>query len=448
MAIDAQKQKNAAASQGNAEITKANEEIKAEIEKIKAAGVSVKNTGTQTATGTALTADKNSQLQLMDEISKRLSQLKTSNSLSTHEVVQNLNLGQETSATLTVQSNNSTSTKIAPAVGEDNKSLSTYAIQVQPTAGTKELTVTATYSNLNKSSYTDNNGVTHKIAKIVAKYHAYNMASDYANPNLQINQQPQEGFWYNGFSNVDAEYTFYDENGQVIKFGKNAWLTVLSLNSGMDSLSSTAKTGDTIPGGYGGGWRVEGVNGDGDVNFKTLDGSTVTVHNDGWAYSDGGNDRIAIGYGKNEGKFAVQYDNDLYEVSRNNDGHWKLGKLLVHNDKGINWQDVWDSGYEYWDDATRDSRYAGATVGDIKEGTSTVKLSYVTSYANSNAGGVVWAMMSTIIPPTPAIQYHLYSAEAPSTSSVSYHYNETTTIPVKTPVIPIVSRFFGNGMST
>lgn len=428
-AIAAQKQKNAAASQGNAEITKANEEIKAEIEKIKAAGVSVKNTGTQTATGTALTADKNSQLQLMDEISKRLSQLKTSNSLSTHEVVQNLNLGQETSATLTVQSNNSTSTKIAPAVGEDNKSLSTYAIQVQPTAGTKELTVTATYSNLNKSSYTDNNGVTHKIAKIVAKYHAYNMASDYANPNLQINQQPQEGFWYNGFSNVDAEYTFYDENGQVIKFGKNAWLTVLSLNSGMDSLSSTAKTGDTIPGGYGGGWRVEGVNGDGDVNFKTLDGSTVTVHNDGWAYSDGGNDRIAIGYGKNEGKFAVQYDNDLYEVSRNNDGHWKLGKLLVHNDKGINWQDVWDSGYEYWDDATRDSRYAGATVGDIKEGTSTVKLSYVTSYANSNAGGVVWAMMSTIIPPTPAIQYHLYSAEAPSTSSVSYHYNVANITP-------------------
>ena len=361
----------------------------------------------------------------MDKISKQLSQIKSSNSLSTQNVVQNLDLGQETNATLTVNSSNSTSTKIAPVVGEDHKSLSTYAIQVQPTNGNNELTVTATYSNLSKSSYTDNNGVTHKIAKIVAKYHAYNTASDVSNPNLQINQQPQEGFWYNGFGDVNAEYTFYDENGQVITIGKNAWLAVLSLNSGMDGLSSTAKTGDTIPGGYGGGWRVEGVNGDGTVNFKTLDGSTVTVHDDGWAFSDGGNDRIAVGYGNNEGKFAVQYDHDLYEVSRNNDGHWKLGNLLVHDDNGINWQDVWDSGYEYWDDATRDSRYAGATVGDIKEGTSTVKLTYSTNFANSSAGGIVWAMMSTIIPPTPAVEYHLYSAKAPSTSSVSYHYNVT-----------------------
>lgn len=421
----AQKQKNSAATQSNAEITKANDEIKAEIDKIKAAGISVKNTGTQIATGSTLTTDKNSQLQLMDKVSKQLSQIKSSNSLSTQNVVQNLDLGQETNATLTVNSSNSTSTKIAPVVGEDHKSLSTYAIQVQPTNGNNELTVTATYSNLSKSSYTDNNGVTHKIAKIVAKYHAYNKASDVSNPNLQINQQPQEGFWYNGFGDVDAEYTFYDENGQVITIGKNAWLAVLSLNSGMDGLSSTAKTGDTIPGGYGGGWRVEGVNGDGTVNFKTLDGSTVTVHDDGWAFSDGGNDRIAVGYGNNEGKFAVQYDHDLYEVSRNNDGHWKLGNLLVHDDNGINWQDVWDSGYEYWDDATRDSRYAGATVGDIKEGTSTVKLTYSTNFANSSAGGIVWAMMSTIIPPTPAVEYHLYSAKAPSTSSVDYHYNVT-----------------------
>ena len=421
-AIDAQKQKNAAASQGNAEITKANDEIKAEIEKIKAAGVSVKNTGTQTATGTALTTDKNSQLQLMDEISKRLSQLKTSNSLSTQEVVQNLDLGQETSATLTVQSNNSTSTRIAPVVGEDNKSLSTYAIQVQPNAGVDELTVTATYSNLSKSSYTDNNGTTHKIAKIVAKYHAYNKATNYGTSNLQINQQPQEGFWYNGFNTVDVEYTFYDENGQVITIGKNAWLAVLSLNSSGPDVPENAKPGDVLSGGYSG-WRVEGVSGDGDVNFKTLDGSTVTVHDDGWAYSDGGNDGIRIGYGKSEGKFATIRGNDLYEVTRNSNGNWVLGNVIVHDDNGINWQDVWDSGYEEWDDATRDSRYAGATVGDVKEGTSTIKLTYVTNYADSSAGGNTWAMMSTIIPPTPAIQYHLYSAEAPSTTSVDFHYN-------------------------
>ena len=366
-----------------------------------------------------MTTDKNSQLQLIDEVSKRLSQLKTSNSLSTQDVVQNLDLGQETDATLTVESSNSTSTKIAPVVGEDNKSLSTYAIQVQPNAGVDELTVTATYSNLSKSSYTDNNGTTHKIAKIVAKYHAYNKAANYGTSNLQINQQPQEGFWYNGFNTVDVEYTFYDENGQVITIGKNAWLAVLSLNSSGPILED-AKTGVALAGGYNGGWRVEGVNGDGDVNFKTLDGSTVTVHDDGWAYSDGGNDGIVIGYGNNEGKFAARDDNDLYEATRNSNGNWVLGKLLVHDDKGINWQDVWDSGYEYWDEATRDSRYAGATVGDVKEGTSTIKLTYVTNYADSSVGGNTWAMMSTIIPPTPAVEYHLYSTP---TTSVNYHYN-------------------------
>lgn len=334
--------------------------------------------------------------------------------------MQNLDLGQETDATLTVESSNSTSTRIAPVVGEDNKSLSTYAIYVQPNADVNELTVTATYNNLSKSSYIDNNGTTHKIAKIVAKYHAYNKAANYGTPNLQINQQPQEGFWYNGFNTVDVEYTFYDENGQVITIGKNAWLAVLSLNSSGPDVPENAKHGDVLSGGYSG-WRVEGVSGDGDVNFKTLDGSMVTVHDDGWAYSDAGTDSIRIGYGKNEGKFAIQSGNDLYEATRNSNGNWVLGNLIVHDDNGINWQDIWDSGYEYWDDATRDSRYAGAVVGDVKEGTSTIKLTYVTNYAV--AGGNTWAMMSTIIPPTPAVEYHLYSAEAPSTSSVSYHYN-------------------------
>ena len=144
----------------------------------------------------------------------------------------------------------------------------------------------------------------------------------------------------------------------------------------------------------------------------------VTVHDDGWAFSDVGTDKIQIGYGKNEGKFALVSGTKLYEVTRNGNS-WVVGDLITENANGIGWQDVWDNGYEYWDDATRDSRYAGATVGDIKEGTSTVKLSFATNYYG-NTSGWTWAMVSTIIPPTPAVQYHLYLA---STSSVDYHYN-------------------------
>ena len=348
----------------------------------------------------------------MADIADRLNKQKTANSLSTQDVVQNLDLGQETDANLTVDAKNTV--KEEPRVGEDNKALSTYSITVYPESGSNEITATATYTNLSKSSYTDNNGVLHKIAKIVVKYHAYNKTVNFSgDPVLWINQQPQEGFWYGGFNNADAEYTFYDENGNTITFGKNAWLAVSSLNDG--GPDGDFKTGDTVSGQ---GWRTEGVNGDGTVSFKTLDSSMVTVHDDGWAFSDVGTDKIQIGYGKNEGKFALVSGTKLYEVTRNGNS-WVVGDLITENANGIGWQDVWDNGYEYWDDATRDSRYAGATVGDIKEGTSTVKLSFATNYYG-NTSGWTWAMVSTIIPPTPAVQYHLYSA---STSSVDYHYN-------------------------
>ena len=354
----------------------------------------------------------------MADIADRLNKQKTANSLSTQDVVQNLDLGQETDANLTVDAKNTV--KEEPRVGEDNKALSTYSITVYPESGSNEITATATYTNLSKSSYTDNNGVLHKIAKIVVKYHAYNKTANFSgDPVLWINQQPQEGFWYGGFNNADAEYTFYDENGNTITFGKNAWLAVSSLNDG--GPDGDFKTGDTVSGQ---GWRTEGVNGDGTVSFKTLDSSMVTVHDDGWAFSDVGTDKIQIGYGKNEGKFALVSGTKLYEVTRNGNS-WVVGDLITENANGIGWQDVWDNGYEYWDDATRDSRYAGATVGDIKEGTSTVKLSFATNYYG-NTSGWTWAMVSTIIPPTPAVQYHLYSA---STSSVDYHYNVAKVTP-------------------
>ena len=401
-----------AQKQENSAVDSANAAIKAEIDKIKAAGVAVKDTGSQTIDSKSIEADKNNQLQQMADIADRLNKQKTANSLSTQDVVQNLDLGQETDANLTVDAKNTV--KEEPRVGEDNKALSTYSITVYPESGSNEITATATYTNLSKSSYTDNNGVLHKIAKIVVKYHAYNKTANFSgDPVLWINQQPQEGFWYGGFNNADAEYTFYDENGNTITFGKNAWLAVSSLNDG--GPDGDFKTGDTVSGQ---GWRTEGVNGDGTVSFKTLDSSMVTVHDDGWAFSDVGTDKIQIGYGKNEGKFALVSGTKLYEVTRNGNS-WVVGDLITENANGIGWQDVWDNGYEYWDDATRDSRYAGATVGDIKEGTSTVKLSFATNYYG-NTSGWTWAMVSTIIPPTPAVQYHLYSA---STSSVDYHYN-------------------------
>ena len=409
-AVDAQKQENSAANSANAAIN-------AEIDKVKAVGVAVKKTGNQTADSKSIEADKNNQLQQMAKIADRLNKLKATNSLSTQELIQNLDLGEEDNANLTVDGKNTV--KGDPVAGADNNRLSTYSITVNPENNSNEVTTTATYTNLSKSSYTDSNGVLHKIAKIVVKYHAYNKTASYdGTPYLQINQQPQEGFWYFGFNKVDAEYTFYDENGNTITIGKNAWLTVSSLNNG--GPDGDFKTGDTIPGGQG--YRQESVNGDGTVHFRTLDGSTVVAHDDGWTFSDVGNDKIRVGYGRKEGKFALLSGDNLtklYEVTRNGNS-WVVGNLIAEDANGISPQDVWNSGYEEWDEATNDSRYAGATVGDIKEGSTTFKLSFATNYYGANNGGT-WAMVSTIIPPTPAVQYHLYS---PSTSSVSYHYNK------------------------
>ena len=64
-----------------------------------------------------------------------------------------------------------------------------------------------TYTNLTNSSYTDSNGVKHKIAKIVFTY------SDLSHNNLRENglstfvtyNDPAQGFWYNGSNGVTVQ---------------------------------------------------------------------------------------------------------------------------------------------------------------------------------------------------------------------------------------------------
>ena len=104
------------------------------------------------------------------------------------------------------------------------------------------------------------------------------------------------------------------------------------------------------------------------------------------------------------GEYIIKYKplSHSYTVSRNSDGTFTL-----------------------FTDINRDNN----TIGYDSNG--------VPNHWRPGWGGESWKQNLSI--PTPPTR---------KTSSVSYHYNETTTIPVKTPVIPIVSRFFGNGMST
>lgn len=93
-----------------------------------------------------------------------------------------------------------------------------------------------TYNNLQNSSYRN-----HNISKIVLTLS--NMTG--VNPNrhtgqLTISGQPIGGLNYDGMG-TDINYHFYDENGNLINFGDDAYLTVGSLNGRGHDATNTEK---------------------------------------------------------------------------------------------------------------------------------------------------------------------------------------------------------------
>lgn len=250
---------------------------------------------------------------------------------------------------------------------------------------------TITYSNLHHSYYKST-----KISKIVATYsNVINNTSSEGDhgpqrSNLVIWANPYDGFWYNSASRVTVDYSYYDENGNIIDIrgddasGGGAWITVGSLNSGNK--------------------RTEGVKLDSSGKAYGFYNSTVSVHDGNWLYSDEANEK---------------FDGS---VSASGKG---LSQLITDDNK--NWDDKLNTPLAY----------LGAGVFNVSG--NNIKLTFTTDRTDATKfnGNTTWATISTTIvkddsgievPAKPSVDYH-YNAVAPSPendTNIGYGYNKLT----------------------
>ena len=400
-AIDAQKQENS-------EATATNEKLKAKLVEAKSLGININQNGT-------VTVDSNTSASLqaqIDAIQKMIDNAKNSNTsdtISSSNIVQNLNLAIEKDARVSVAIKNANGQNVsvqeAKGVGFSSSNSTTPSYYIDAPNGTvKPITVQAEYTNLSKSSYTDNNGVVHKIAKIVAQYTVSPQslvagtgingsglgstegkgANDTAHL-LMVNSDPADGIWYAGKTigdntmQVDANYKYYDENGNQITFGNNAWVAFGSINRGKN-----------YAGEFPGKTEMVGTSNSSNITLKQLTGSSIKLHtnSDGsvYAYGDTAIDDD-----------VVHDDGSVTQATNQGGGNW---------DGPLN--------YKY--------AYHGAVVGLITPGSNEINVTYKANYHNWSAGEWqgIWVTMQTIIPQTPTVNYQTYVAKD---SSVSYHYN-------------------------
>lgn len=238
----------------------------------------------------------------------------------------------------------------------------------------------ATYTNLDDDNYyTDQDGSKHKIAKIVRTFS--NIGQDknaindpntntYGQTSVEVFQNPRMGLTYTGHY-ITVHDDYYNETGQKINITDHAYVTLASLNNWV----STNVAGTDAP------W-IKQENDNFHVEKATtpskkvyaLNGSSVTVHDDGWAYSD-----------------------------KNNGWYWDPN---ANNGKGANigdssWTDpnLWDKSNEHGG-----HEYYGAAIADAADnGGITINFRYDEAYhPNKQPGDAnMWATIDTTIPATP-----------------------------------------------
>ena len=127
----------------------------------------------------------------------------------------------------------------------------------------------ATYTNLHGITY-DNQPIS-KIEVTFSNWHYSNNAWDPSNlgPSIQIGNNFASGFTYKHAAHLDANIKMYDANGKQITFNKQSLLTFGSLNSGGSDSNYTESVQLLSHG-----------------KAYTIPGSSVSVHNGSWLYSD------------------------------------------------------------------------------------------------------------------------------------------------------------------
>lgn len=290
--------------------------------------------------------------------------------MSTAEIVQALELGREPQAKVSVSQLKGTAGRIDTNMTQNTDSTS-YEYYITP--GATGVVLVATYTNLQHSYYTDDNGNKHNIAKIVRTFSDLTKQNwisswDYlknpennANPYLWIYDDPTDGFWYYYASGVTVTDQYFDEYGNPVNLNDDAWLAVTSLNNiggTADQIANNAHVEQVTP--LSGGQSY------------ALLGSSVTNHN-GTLYADLNN---TSGTGMN-------------------DGHW---------------------------DSKGSEEYYGA--GLVKLSSGTTSLRFTTHRDPTFTGATpsnVWATTTTILPVTPGPD----KPSVPRYSTVHYHNDVT-----------------------
>lgn len=318
----------------------------------------------------------------------------TGSVISTGNVKQALKLGNESTAKLNVSINNSMWNQSSqPWNSKGTVDPYEYIAPLNSYSGD---ILTATYTNLQKSSYTDSNNIVHRITKMIVTFSdvvpdnsAYTHNAKVF-PNdciLTVSSNPRYGFHYSHIKSLNVNYQFYDQDGNLVSFEPNsAYMAITSLNN---SGKQRDQWGFNI-------YKREKVNLLSSGKLYALYGSAITVHSDG-LYSDRGID------------FDIVHS----------DGSHTSGTAASASNTINNWDGV--DQYEYY----------GTGLAEI-EG-SNVKLQFSKDLIedtsmNDMYGDYVWATTTTIIPQTPGPtlpRYTTNTVQKPvhQVANVSYHSN-------------------------
>lgn len=188
---------------------------------------------------------------------------------------------------------------------------------------------------------------------------------------MWIYDDPTDGFWYMYSTGVTVTDQYFDENGNPVNLGDDAWLAVTSLNNSGHNDAKTEISSNT---------HIEKATPISGGTAYGLLGSSIT--------NNGGS---------------------LYSVQNNSDG------------TGLN-----DG--KNWDQANNTNRYYGTGLIKLNGSQNTIRF----STENSDSPTIhpayrVWATTTTIVPETPGPKYKGPKPPQLKTSNVHYHYDTPST---------------------
>ena len=300
------------------------------------------------------------------------------NGVSAADVQQQLTLGREPNASYTVLSSYSKSIPTADYLftnDVDSKEATEITLPNENESGTVAV---ITYTGLQNSYYTDNNGIKHKISKIVRSFSNTTTRQDKKEHTLWIYSDPTDGFWYNGISGVTVNDQYYDANGSPIIINQGTgYLAITSLNAW-----------------YGKNWGPDGVALTGDP-----------LHVEKVAPLSGGQAVALLG------SSITNNGGSLYAKETNS--------ITAGNPSAPNsWANLGHSYPSNWD-VKGSNEYFGA--GLISLGGSSFSIRFTCDSSSADGNNTVWATMTTVIPATPGPTYT--GPSKPTLKTTTVHYN-------------------------